>query len=435
MNEMKTNIIDYIIKFLLGPQNEELSQYISYGEDKGRVVIKKSVFFMPDNYMSENSLPVFPLKEIKGLPILFGDDTIEKKDNKIILGADIIASAFFMITRYEEYVRTDNRDGHGRYLGKGSILYKAGCLERPLVDEYGNLLRTCLAELGIPVRTVKKGFERIYLTHDVDQIWQWKNLLSAMKTMAKRVVLNKSNKTESIKARLNYKKYDPIYTFPWLLKMDNMVQALTEKCKCIYFIMGCGHSQRDFGYIDKEKDVKDFVNYVENNGATVGIHISYEAGKAPENIKKEKERIEGICNHEITLNRYHYLASRHPLELKHLVRFGITDDFTMGYADVAGFRLGTCRAVKWIDLNEEEITPLTLHPMTVMEVTLDGSEYMGLTEEEAYKKVCRLLDHVFEYNGEAVLLWHNSTVSAASDGYQRRLYEKTLLYLKSRIKN
>ncbi|WP_138261923.1 polysaccharide deacetylase family protein [[Clostridium] hylemonae] len=432
---MKTKVIDYIIKFLLGPQNEKFSQYISYGGDKGRVVIKKSGFFMPEIYMTENSLPKFPLKEIKGLPILFGDDTIEKKENKIILGADIIASSFFMITRYEEYVRSDNRDVHGRYLGKGSILYKAGCLERPLVDEYGRLLRACLVELGIPVITENRGYEHIYLTHDVDQIWQWRNLYSALKTMTKRIVLNKSNKTESIKAWFNYKKYDPIYTFPWFLKMDNIIRSLTHKCSCVYFVMGCGRSQRDFGYIDKVKEVKDFVNYVENNGGDIGIHISYEAGKAPENIEKEKERIERICNHGITLNRYHYLASRHPLELKYLVQYGISDDFTMGYADVAGFRLGTCRAVNWIDLKEEEITPLILHPMTVMEVSLDGSEYMGLTKEDAYKKVCVLLDSVYKYGGEVVLLWHNSTVAAASDGYQRELYEKTLLYIKSKIEN
>ncbi len=45
--------------------------------------------------------------------------------------ADIIASTYFLISRYEEMVRRGLRDEHGRFPGKESLPYRAGsCIVR-----------------------------------------------------------------------------------------------------------------------------------------------------------------------------------------------------------------------------------------------------------------------------------------------------------------
>ena len=49
----------------------------------------------------------------------------------------------------------------------------------------------------------------------------------------------------------------------------------------------------------------------------------------------------------------------------------------MGYADCIGFRLSTCRSVKWIDPMTFDVHDLVLHPLSVMDSTIEP-QYLGL---------------------------------------------------------
>ncbi len=433
------DIIEYINLVLVGEENRHLMNMIAYGEDNpGALIrIKPSTFFNEEVYLKETSMPCLPLGELNGIPILYGEPKVEKKDGFFIVHADIIASTFFLISRYEECLKTQERDLHGRFLGEYTILKQTGNLMRPLVDEYRELLYGYFKELGVPIYSSEKGFRKIYLTHDVDHVWQWGNLYCAMRTFLKRFIKKEKNVLESLLAWYDFKKYDSIYTFPWLVEKDNKVrQIIGEKIvTSIYFVMGCGRGEYDSGYIRKRNRVRNLVEYLTAKEAVIGMHTSYRAGRFPEEVKNEKKELERVTGLEISCNRNHYLASRNPVDMKFLCENEIRDDFTMGYADTVGFRLGTCRSVKWIDPIKLKVTNLTLHPMTVMECTLDGPKYMNLNAEEAYKVVCDILDIVYCYHGEVVLLWHNSTVAKGSKGYQRELYEKVLKYIEGKMKN
>jgi len=118
--------------------------------------------------------------------------------------------------------------------------------------------------------------------------------------------------------------------------------------------------------------------------------------------------------------------------MQELINVGITDDFTLGYADVAGFRLGTCRPVKWINPNTRQLTTLTLHPLTIMDVSLSDKRYMYLNAHEAYEYCIRLINMVESWNGELVLLWHNTSVEDTPQSYHRKLYLDIIKYLKTK---
>jgi len=62
----------------------------------------------------------------------------------------------------------------------------------------------------------------------------------------------------------------------------------------------------------------------------------------------------------------------------------------MGYADMAGFRLGTCRAVHWINPVKKELTSLKLHHLTIMDVTLSEKKYMYMNAHDALQ-YCKVL--------------------------------------------
>ena len=114
-----------------------------------------------------------------------------------------------------------------------------------------------------------------------------------------------------------------------------------------------------------------------------------------------------------------------------LIEVGITDDFTMGYADMAGFRLGTCRPVNWINPKTKQLTSLCLHPLAIMDGSLNDKRYMNLNAHEAYEYCIRLINQVKNWNGELVLLWHNTMVEDTQKLYHRNLYKDLISYLKT----
>lgn len=426
------HFIEYIIQFLLGEQNQHLISEVAYIEkSSAAVVIIPSEFFSDNVYMTQSSMPKLPLKEIEGIPLLFGSEEITRKERQIVISADIIASTFFLISRYEECVNRTNRDRYGRMIGTKSLPYRAGFLMRPVVDEYGKLLRKWLRETGIHVEEPSAGYKHIYLTHDVDQIWQVRSLYCAFKTFAKRFVLCKKDMFESLKLWFAYEKYDEIYTFPWLAEVDERTIDYLgkEQCTIIYFMKGGGKSEFDTPYFKYIFRLKKLMRFLLASGATIGLHASFSAGKVPEKIIREKKNLEKISGEKIVWNRNHYLFSKNPEDMNFLISAGITDDFTMGYADTVGFRLGTCKTVKWINPFSKEVTSLTLHPLTIMEHTF-SEEYMDLNEDTAESVIKEMLSITREFCGEVVVLWHNSTVTASKETYQRRLYEKTLEALK-----
>ncbi|MDR0756345.1 MAG: hypothetical protein LBF85_00670, partial [Tannerella sp.] len=128
----------------------------------------------------------------------------------------------------------------------------------------------------------------------------------------------------------------------------------------------------------------------------------------------------------VTASRHNFLASREPEDMAALERAGITDDFTMGYADTAGFRLGTSRPVRRIDASTRTLSRLVLHPLAVMDSTLSESKYMRLSAEEAQEYCFHLTRETAKAHGELVLLWHNTSVVEANGGYHRELYGRIL---------
>src|SRR5690606_11117257 len=82
------------------------------------------------------------------------------------LPIDIIGSAFFMLTRWEEDF-VDIRDKHGRCLANDCVAFKFGFLQIPVVDYYVNLLEWILTEKGEQI-IARKDEYCIIPTHDID---------------------------------------------------------------------------------------------------------------------------------------------------------------------------------------------------------------------------------------------------------------------------
>jgi hypothetical protein len=79
------------------------------------------------------------LEDFVGLPLFMGGNKISEEVYGIKTDVDILGSIFFILSRMEELDNT-KLDEHHRFSAKESIAYKLGFLDRPIVDEYVELL-------------------------------------------------------------------------------------------------------------------------------------------------------------------------------------------------------------------------------------------------------------------------------------------------------
>lgn len=427
---MSDKIVQYITRFLLGDDvSRNLVKTIGYTADPStfhqyNVVIIPSGFFTETVYGHTSSIPSLPLQEIEGIPLLFGTPQTKVIGATLVVHADIIASTYFLIARYEEMLRRDVRDEHGRFPGKESLPFRAGFIHRPIVDEYRGLLRRWLQQTNLRLPDTRTGIRKVYLTHDVDAPFlyrSWKGMLRSLRAGR--------GLTASMKGKFGPLEADPYYTFPRMIQEDKRLQDSIgrKNCVSVYFLKAGGKSKQDKPrYRLCSRDIQSLLKEIAVSKAITGLHSSYQAGKEPPIVRKEKENLKKVTNKKIAYNRHHFLSCREPEDMVQLEAAGITDDFTLGYADVAGFRLGTSHPVQWINPVNRRLSPLLLHPLTIMDCTLEEEKYMGLKEEDALNHCLSLIEQVEKAGGELILLWHNTAFVEGADSYLHTLYSSLL---------
>ncbi|MBP5318679.1 MAG: hypothetical protein J6Y77_04690 [Paludibacteraceae bacterium] len=374
------------------------------------MVIRPSGFF---DRMSEPKQVAALMREgleFDGLPVLFGQAGSTRCGKTLVLEADFLASAYFVLTRYEELLDPE-RDVHGRFCSKLSWLSRCGWLQRPLVDAYGEYLHRLLT-----------GSDPVYpqaslcLTHDLDRVLQfgtWRNWLGGLRR----------GQLAALCHRMASPEQDPYWqACLWL-------NALAEKkdgLKQLYFVYTATGSPyaEDRDCLPLERLPRRMLLQMSEWKATVGIHFSYASAVDKGRLSAELLAARSLTGHPVCVSRYHYLADLHPDDLLLQESLGIAHDYTAGYADGIGFRLGTCRPVHYISPMSGRLSNLVVHPLAVMDQTLVSPAYMGLTPDKAFPLVTALMDEVKHYGGELVLLWHNSTIAQAEA--QKKLLQQVV---------
>ena len=362
----------YILSFLLG--DEILEKYVAYTSldkisdltEQTKLVIIQSNFFDDGMYGTSATLPKTPFELLPNsdIPFLFGEPRVEHtNDGKIILYADLVASAYFMLSRYEEIIKPKSRDQFGRFLAKDSVVFQQDYGMRPLVDEWGRYLRNLLQEAGVEISEEKSGFSKIYLTHDVDLPFRVFNLWSLIIQYAANILKPHHYLKNPLKL-LVCENEDPYYTFPKIIKYDDKLRkTIPINVESIYFVIAA--KGKDYCNIMLRK-FKRLVELLKSNDATLGLHVSLEAGKNPNRIAKEMARLHKVIPESSLKSRHHFLRWTEPEHIEQMQNAGITEDFTLGYADCAGFRVGTCKPYKFINPNTKQLSGVIIHPKSFM---------------------------------------------------------------------
>ena len=383
MGDIK-RITDYILTWLCYG-DEEAAKRVAYTEDE-QALETHDMIIVPNGHLGKELI----------VPELKKPVVEQPAEGKTIIRTDLVYAVFFFTSRAEELLHTE-RDEHGRFAARFSILAQKSRLQIPRLDEYARLV---LKQLDLPLPD--PGFGHIYLTHDIDAISQYRSLRGALGGLRR-------GESKQVLAALKDIHNDPLYTFPWLLEQDTQVPS----AEMIYFVKHTRGKGYDYPqYCLRGRDFKQLKHMLRHNNVYMGIHGSYYGSIPPIRYSR--------------MYRAHYLRCSID-QMQRLADAGYTDDFTMGFADQAGFRLQTSRAVRWINPKTMQLTNLTLHPLLIMDNTLSQGNYMNLNEDEAYFLCERLIEKVKLHHGDLCLLWHNSNINDTH--YHRSLYPKVLRML------
>jgi hypothetical protein len=317
--------------------------------------------------------------------------------------SDPVASIFYILTRYEEY-DSSFKDKHGRHIGKKSVLYRFGWHEKAMCDRWSeNILWFLSAHTSFTFEK-KKYRPQIIPTFDIDKAYAYKhkgimrNVLGYFKDLYAKDTI----RTKERSMVLSGSKKDPFDNYDKIFEIQN--RGFDVK---LFWMLG-NYGKYDKNISHKNRRHRRLIRKMDTI-ASIGIHPSYRSNSNEFNIHNEIERLQSIIKKHVRSSRQHYLMLFLPKTYQQLIEQEIEDDYSMGYADIIGFRAGTARSFHWFDLTTNKKTSLVIHPFCYMDGSLN--EYLELSTNEAEERIAQLYLEIQNYGGQFIFLWHNDTIS------------------------
>lgn len=398
--------------------------------DENRLIIDDSFFRVPkDLYLTRESLPKQPLNVWSVLdtewsnlfvepriPIIYGNSLANGEylfidTNEIRIGIDILGSSFFMLTRYEEYVKKE-RDNLARFSAKDSLAYQEGFLERPIINEYIELLWWCINKLWPELKRKKREYKFIP-THDVDRP---SALLGfgyrpQLQRFAGDILYRKDWSAFFKRGQICMELLKHGFKGEWKYTFDHImdISELYNVKSTFFFMTPTGLPEYDGLYHIDHPDIVNLIKHIIARGHNIGVHPSYASYNNPEIIKDNVNRLREVINQSGIKcrigGRQHYLRWEAATTWQAYEDAGLVYDTTLSFADHIGFRCGICYDYKCFNLKTRKKMLLREFPLIIMEGT--AFDYMGLSEEQVIERSLNLKKLCKKYNGNFIILWHN----------------------------
>lgn len=355
------------------------------------------------------------------VPVIFGESApLVQPAGVIRMPLDIIGSAFFMLSRYEE-LDSLVQDEHGRFPDHAALAVRAGFQQRPVIDEYAEILWAAIQKL-CPAMQRGVRVARTLISCDVDLPVDpaCASAYRLLKRMLARSLRHGTARGMStlvgsyLAVRRGEHGRDPyLQALDWIMDVNsregnrvafNLIPALTDPA------------------IDQSIDLYDarlldLMRKVHARGHEIGIHPGYNTYHHPNAMLRSVARLRAAMAHlgisqPILGGRQHYLRWRVHITPQLWEENGLDYDSSLGYAGHPGFRCGTCREFAMFDLVGRRAMHLRQRPLLSMEPTRYRFAPWSNGAVEAlthYRRLCR------RYRGDFTLLWHNSNLDHARE--------------------
>lgn len=373
----------------------------------------------PLEWWDVSALALRPRLVFAQLPVIYGTCLANQQfcaetEQGIEIGVDLLGSCFFMLTRFEE-IANSTRDERERFPSTASLAFQEGFLQRPIVNEYLEVLWWALAKLWPDLQRRKRAF-RIRPTHDVD--WPLCSLGRTLPQVVKSAtgdVLKRGSFplaarrigsfAQGIRGKYEHDLYN---TFDRIMDISerNGLQS------AFYFITDHTAGMIDGVYSIFDPWIRKLLRRIHERGHEIGLHPSYDTFRRPEQIKREFAKLLQVLEEEQIHQdhfggRQHYLRWENPTTWRAWEEAGLTYDSTLSFADRIGFRCGTCYEYPVFDLQTRQTLTLRERPLIVMEQSVLSDSYMHLSHADALREIGVLIERCRPFDGDFTLLWHN----------------------------
>lgn len=314
---------------------------------------------------------------------------------------DIFAASFFLLSRYEEYL-PHQKDEYGRYAYTESLAFKESFLHLPLVNIWLREFKKLLSK-KFPALAFRITLFKFIPTYDIDvaYAYQHKGGLRTAGGILKSI-LNFDFQTLNTRIRvLLGKAQDPYDAYEWLDELH-----LYCRLKPIYFFLVAKEQK---GY-DKnislsQKAYRDLIAY-HARGYKIGLHPSWHSNEETKILKEEKRQLESITGSDIFRTRQHYLKFDLPQTYRLLMEAGLTQEYSMGYGTINGFRASVASSFYWFDLDSNQTTNLLLYPFCFMDANAHFEQ--KYSPHQGYAELKQLYNTVRKLDGLFISIWHNN---------------------------
>ena len=402
---------------------------IGYGQfEKSQIRIVKSA---ADDFW-DKKLDVNPQKVIwkkwndVEIPFLFdhddNSDILTYIDDGISINYDIVASAFYFLSGWNELVAPVS-DEYGRIRYEQSMVKKLGVAHIPVVNYYFDILRCAISQYSGKISGKKLWDDHsfaIALTHDID------NCMSAWLEGSFSEL--KKGRIFSIPALIFKRIFskDDWFNFDLISSIEKQYSA-----RSTFFFLpekGKKNQWKNADYRIGSKKIRNVIRKLADDGFEIGIHGSFGTHTDTQKFKNEILKINAPF---ITGNRFHFLMFDAAKTTGILEKNGIKYDTSLGFAEYTGFRRGTCYPFYLYDFERNKTSDVLEIPLIVMDTTLRNKKYMDFAPENTRDEIIKLMNEVKKFNGVFTLLWHNTFFSEYKFSGWKRIYMEILEYCRN----
>lgn len=369
--------------------------YTRQADLKYPFILAHSLLF--ENGIYDKSAELLPAQQQDDIPQIFTHTASD------LLGFDVFAAVFYMLSRYEEYLPF-SPDRHGRFPASQSLAYTRQFLHRPVVNEWIRVLKQKLQQWYPGLAFRKKSFW-LLPTFDVDNAFAYahkpllRQIASAGRDFARADFASLGERFRVLTGR----QPDPYAHY-------HHIKDLHEKAalKPVFFFQLSQYAPYDRNLSWKNKAYRQLIRNTAGY-ADIGLHPGYRAGENQQVLQEEARRLQQITGQPVKRARFHFLRIRFPASFQALLKVGITEDYSLGFPEAPGFRAGTCNPFYFFDLTHNRTTNLLLYPFALMDATLQY--YLKASPEEACKMAIDPIRRVQQTGGACSMLWHNEAFS------------------------